>query len=93
MLGSVSSTSSIRFHDAMPRCSMFVTHPNAIIGQLNIVRYELNATNSPSVMRPRITSRLPSHRTTSAPSPRKNDMLGKKNPWSAIRRRLRSRYS
>ncbi len=36
--GSGSSTSSIRFHDAMPRCSMFVTHPNAIIGQLSIVR-------------------------------------------------------
>jgi len=31
---------------------MFVTHPNAIIGQLNITRYALNATNSPSVMRP-----------------------------------------
>ena len=36
----------------MPRCSMFVTQPNAIIGQLSIVRYALNATNSPSVMRP-----------------------------------------
>ena len=36
--GSVSSTSSIRFHDAMPRCSMLVTQPNAIIGQLSIVR-------------------------------------------------------
>src|SRR5262245_66585227 len=33
-------------------------------------------------MRPRMTSRLPSHRPTSEPSPRKNDMLGKKNPWS-----------
>ena len=30
----VSRTSSIRFHDAMPRCSMLVTQPNAIIGQL-----------------------------------------------------------
>ena len=28
---------SIRFQDAMPRCSMFVTHPNAIIGQASIV--------------------------------------------------------
>ena len=36
--GSVSRTSSMRFHDAMPRCSMLVTHPNAIIGQLSIVR-------------------------------------------------------
>jgi hypothetical protein len=44
----VSSTSSIRFHDAMPRCSMLVTQPNAIIGQLSIVRYELKATNSPT---------------------------------------------
>ena len=91
--GGVSSTSSIRFHDAMPRCSMLVTHPNAIIGQLNIVRYELNATNWPSVMRPRITSRLPSHNTTRAPRPRKNAMLGKKNPCSAMSRRLRARYS
>ena len=82
--GSVSSTSSIRFHDAMPRCSMLVTQPNAIIGQLSIVRYALNATNWPSVMRPRITSRLPSQSTSSAPSPRKNDMLGKKNPCSTI---------
>ena len=44
--GSVSSTSSIRFHDAMPRCSMFVTHPNAITGQLEhrqvgVERHEL----------------------------------------------------
>ena len=30
--------SSIRFQDANPRCSMFVTQPNAIIGQLNITR-------------------------------------------------------
>ena len=35
--GTASSTSSIRFHDAMPRCSMFVTQPNAIIGQLSII--------------------------------------------------------
>ena len=80
MEGSVSSTSSIRFQDARPRCSMFVTQPNAIIGQLSIVRYALNATNSPRVIRPRITSRLPSQMTRSAPRPRKNDMLGKKNP-------------
>src|SRR5436309_15109397 len=78
--GGVSSTSSIRFHDAMPRCSMLVTHPNAIIGQLNIVRYELNATNWPSVILPLITSRLPTHSTTRAPRPRKKDMLGKKKP-------------
>ncbi len=38
MAGSMSRTSSIRFHEAMPRCSMFVTQPNAIIGQLSIVR-------------------------------------------------------
>ena len=44
-------------------------------------------------MRPLITSRLPSHSTISAPSPRKNDMLGKNRPWSAISRRLRRRYS
>ena len=36
--GAVSSTSSIRFQLAMPRCSMFVTQPNAIIGQDSIVR-------------------------------------------------------
>src|SRR5437773_6188021 len=90
--GGVSSTSSIRFHDAMPRCSMLVTQPNAIIGQLSIVRYELNATNWPRVMRPRITSRLPSHSTTSAPRPRKNAMLGKKNPCTTISLRFRARY-
>ena len=33
-----SSTSSIRFHEAMPRCRMLVTQPNAIIGQLSITR-------------------------------------------------------
>ena len=72
---------------------MFVTQPNAIIGQLNIVRYELNATNSPTVIRPWITSRLPSQITRSAPSPRKNPMLGKKNPCITIRRRDRRTYS
>ena len=36
--GTASSTSSIRFHEAMPRCSMLVTQPNAIIGQLSITR-------------------------------------------------------
>ena len=33
-----SSTSSIRFHDAMPRCRMLVTQPKAIIGQASITR-------------------------------------------------------
>ena len=36
--GVASSTSSIRFHEAMPRCRMLVTQPKAIIGQLNITR-------------------------------------------------------
>ena len=31
----------MRFHDAMPRWSMFVTQPNAIIGQLSITRYDV----------------------------------------------------
>ena len=66
----------MRFHDAIPRWSMFVTQPNAIIGQLSITRYELNATNSPSVIRPRMTSRLPTHSTSSEPIPRKSVMLG-----------------
>ncbi len=38
MSGTASSTSSIRFHDAMPRCRMLVTQPNAIIGQRSITR-------------------------------------------------------
>jgi hypothetical protein len=76
MPGTASRISSIRFHDAMPRCSMFVTHPNAIIGQLSITRYALNATKSPSVIRPRMTSRLPSHNTSSEPKPRNSVMLG-----------------
>ena len=36
--GTASSTSSIRFQDAIPRCSRFVTHPNAIIGHESIMR-------------------------------------------------------
>ena len=52
MSGTASSTSSIRFHEAMPRWRMLVTQPNAIIGQLSITRYELKATNSPSVSSP-----------------------------------------
>src|SRR5262245_104610 len=91
--GLVSRTSNMRFHDAMPRWSMLVTQPNAIIGQLSIVRYELNATNSPTDILPRTTSLPPSQRTSSAPRPRKNDMLGKKNPCRTISRRLRRRYS
>ena len=46
---------------------MFVTQPNAIIGQTSIVRYALNATNSPSVIRSAMTSRLPSQSTSIAP--------------------------
>ena len=38
MAGGSSITSRIRPHDAMPRCIMLVTQPNAIIGQLSIVR-------------------------------------------------------
>ena len=38
MSGVASRTSSIRFHEAMPRWSMLVTQPNAIIGQLSITR-------------------------------------------------------
>ena len=45
MAGSVSRTSSIRFQDAIPRWSMFVTQPNAIIGQASMLRYALKATN------------------------------------------------
>ena len=61
--GGSSRISSIRFHDAMPRCSMFVTQPNAIIGQLSITRYALNATSSPTVMRPcdDVAAALPEH--------------------------------
>ena len=42
---------------------MFVTQPNAIIGQLSIVRYALKATNSPSVMRPQdhFAAAVPQH--------------------------------
>jgi hypothetical protein len=36
--GTVSSTSSMRIHDAMPRCIRFVTQPNAIIGQASPIR-------------------------------------------------------
>ena len=41
-----------------------------------MTRYALNATKSPSVMRPLITSRLPSQSTSSDPNPRKSVMLG-----------------
>ena len=88
------STSSIRFHDAMPRCSMLVTQPNAIIGQLSSVRYALNATNSPSVMRP--ADRPRGCRATARAARRgrgRSAMLGKKKPCSAISLRLRARYS
>ena len=57
--------------------------------QVRVERDEL-ADRDPS---PRSTSRLPSQRTSSAPRPRKNDMLGKKNPCRTISRRLRRRYS
>ena len=43
---------------------------------LSIARYELNAKNSPSVIRPRMTASPPSQRTSSEPSSRKNVMLG-----------------
>jgi hypothetical protein len=36
--GSTSSTSSMRFQDAMPRCQRFVTQPKAIIGHASIAR-------------------------------------------------------
>jgi hypothetical protein len=36
--GTRSRMSSIRFHDASPRCIMFVTQPKAIIGQASITR-------------------------------------------------------
>ncbi len=76
MSGTASSTSSSRFHDARPRCAMLVTHPNAIIGHDSITRYALNATKPPTVSRPSITARLPNQSTSSAPRPRKSDMLG-----------------
>ena len=87
--GTASSTASNRVQLAMPRWTMFVTQPNAIIGQASIIKYALNATNWPSVIRPRMTSRLPSQSTSMAPRPRRKPMLGKKKPWSAMSRRLR----
>ena len=74
--GTASMTSSIRAHDAIPRCSRLVTHPNAIIGHESISRYALNATSSPTVMRPAMTSRLPSHNTSSTPMPISSWTLG-----------------
>ena len=58
-----------------------------------MTRYALKATKSPSVIRPLMTSRLPSHRTRSDPSPRKKVMLGKNMPWRRISPRLRRTYS
>ena len=66
----------MRFHDAVPRCSMLVTQPKAIIGHASITRYALNATSSPTVMRPAITSRLPCQSTSSAPRPSSSVRLG-----------------
>ena len=78
----------MRFHDAMPRSSRFVTQPNAIIGHASCARYALNATSSPTVMRPLITSRLPSHNASSALMPRNSDIVGKNAPCSRLSRRL-----
>ena len=73
-------TTSMRFQEAMPRSSRFVTHPNAIIGHASCARYALNATSSPTVRRPVVTSRLPSHNASSALIPRKSDIVGKNAP-------------
>ena len=77
----------------MPRWSMLVTQPNAIMGHASMVRYALKATKSPAVMRPATTSRVPAHSTTSADSPRQNARLGKNRPWIMMTARLRATYS
>ena len=73
-------TVSMRFHDAIPRSSRFVTHPNAIIGHASCARYALNATSSPIVILPLMASRLPSHNASSALIPRNSDIVGKNAP-------------
>ncbi len=86
-------TVSIRFHDAMPRSRRFVTQPKAIIGHASCARYALNATSSPTVSRPLMTSRLPSHKARSALMPRNSDIVGKNAPCSRLSLRLRRRKS
>ncbi len=72
---------------------MFVTQPKAIIGQPSIIKYVLNATNSPTVIRPAMTSRLPIHSTSRAPMPISSPILGKYMPCNRISARLRTTYS
>ena len=76
MAGGTSSISSMRFHEAIPRWSMLVTQPNAIIGHASITRYALNATSSPTVIRPATTWRLPCQSTSKAPRPSRSVRLG-----------------
>ena len=45
--------------DAAPRCTRLMAHPSAIIGHTSIARYTPNATNSPMVTVPAMTSRPP----------------------------------
>ena len=66
----------MRPHAAIPRWNRLVTNPNAIIGQLSMSRYALKATNCPTVMRPSMTCRAPSHSTSTPASPRMNPRLG-----------------
>ena len=76
MAGAVSRMSSIRRQAAIPLCNMLVTQPKAIIGQLNITRYEVKATKSPTVISPATTSRLPCHSAIRPDNPKNRAMAG-----------------
>ena len=83
----------MRFHDAIPRCSMLVTQPNAIIGQLSIMQVRVERDELTEREAAAITSRLPIQSTSSAPRPEKQRHAREEDPLEQDEPRLRRRYS
>ena len=79
----------MRSNDAVPRWNRFTTQPSATTGQFSMPRYTVNATNSPSVMLPAITSRPPRYSAISAATPDRNASAGWKIPETRISSELR----
>ncbi len=72
---------------------MFVTQPNAIIGQLSIVRYAVERHEFAQRDPPLDDGAAAQPQHEQAPRPRKKVRLGKNIAWRRIRPRLRWTYS
>jgi len=78
----------MRSIEAAPRCIKLMTKPRAIMGQVSIPKYDVNATKSPKLIAPEITFCPPTKSTIALESPASSAIIGSKNPCTRTKLRF-----